>query len=106
VNRFASRYLNLQNEIADVLDWECYYTPKQIEEKAKHEHDVPVFHYLRNPNIEAKMDRAYGMSTQVFCQNLAGNSISAYRELYCDWAIIDVYLFHARMMAMEAIKKE
>ena len=52
------------------------------------------------------MDRAYGMSTQVFCQNLAGNSISSYRELYHDWAIIDVYLFHARMMAMEAIKKE
>ena len=106
MNRFAKQYLNLQNCIADIFDWECYWTPKQVEEKEKHKGDVPIFHYLRNPNVEAKMDRAYEMSTQVFCQNLAGNSVTAYRELYHEWAILDVYLYHARMMAMEAIKKE
>jgi len=52
------------------------------------------------------MDRAYEMNTQIFCQNLARNSVTAYRELYHEWAILDVYLYHARMMAMEAIKKE
>ena len=106
MSRFAKLYLNLQNDIADIFDWECYWTPKRVEEKEKHKGDVPIFHYLRNPNIEAKMDRAYEMSTQVLCQNLAGNSVQAYRELYTEWAIIDVYLYHARMMAMEAIKKE
>ena len=100
---FVNKLLCIQNEIQDILDFDCF-----NQEKDKDDPEdalMQPIEFLCNSDVASSVFKSKKYGLQVMCQNLSNNSFSEFEKLYKQTDIREIYLFTARSNAIHYSNK-